>query len=300
MSHSKKRLSKNALVEKAQSQKPTSDRIASITPNEQVLSEIAKATEVGGYLWQKEWAERNGGNLSIDLTDIIGSIDDSLLQQPTQPMADMPAAAASQVYFVKGTGERMRDLCQPDRAGCILRVNDSATGYQVIWGGRGRADYQPTSEFLSHVKLLLDARQSGSSHRCVVHTHPHALIALSHHPKFARNPQAYNLACWSMLPEVRAFVPRGIQLVPYVRSGSVALSDITVTALQVADVAVWEKHGAVALGDDALEAFDFIDVANKGATLYLSCLAAGFEPEGLSAAQLKELEDTFHLPPAAF
>lgn len=272
----------------------------SISLNDQVVSEIAKASEVGVYLWQKEWAERNGGNLSIDLTDIIGAVPTELINRPSQPVAHLPIGAAGQVYFVKGTGERLRDLSRPDVAGCILRIDDTASGYHVIWGGRGHSDYQPTSEFLSHVKLLLDARTRQSDHRCVVHTHPLELIALSHHPKFGRDPHAFNLACWKMLPEVRAFVPRGIQLIPYVRSGSVALSDVTVTALQLADVAVWEKHGAVSMGPDALAAFDYIDVANKGAKLYLSCLAAGFEPEGLSADQLKDLEDTFHLPPVAF
>ncbi len=61
------------------------------------------------------------------------------------------------------------------------------------------------------------------------------------------------------------------------------------------DVAVWEKHGAVATGVDALCAFDFIDVANKGAKLFLKCLASGFEPEGVTPEDMQRLKETFHL-----
>jgi len=269
-----------------------------LTLNDAALDAIAKATEVGQFLWQREWAERNGGNLSIDLTDILPSLPTSTAT--VQRVAKLPLAAAGHCYFMKGSGERMRDLVRPDQAGCIIRIDDQAQGYQVLWGGRGREDYKPTSELLSHIKLLLDARQRGSSDRCVVHTHPHELIMLSHHPLLGKDATAFNLACWKMLPEVRAFVPRGVRLVPYLRSGSVALSDATVTALQTADVAMWEKHGAVAMGTDALAAFDLIDVANKGARLYLGCLASGFEPDGLSDAQLLDLQTAFSLPSASF
>lgn len=274
--------------------------VPSIALNDAVLGEIAKATEVGQFLWQREWAERNGGNLSIDLTDLLPNVTTQSAKAALQPLADLPRAAAAQLYFMKGSGERMRDLVRPDQAGCIIRIDDQATGYQVLWGGRGRADYKPTSELLSHIKLLLDARLRQSSDRCVVHTHPHELIMLSHHPVLGKDATAFNLACWKMLPEVRAFVPNGVRLVPYLRSGSVALSDATVIALQTADVALWEKHGAVALGTDALSAFDLIDVANKGAKLYLGCLASGFDPVGLSDAQLAELETVFNLPAAPF
>ncbi len=58
-----------------------------------------------------------------------------------------------------------------------------------------------------------------------------------------------------MLPEVRAFVPRGIGIVPYCMPGSQVMADGTTTQLRHHDVAIWEKHGAVATGIDALQAF---------------------------------------------
>ena len=34
----------------------------------QVEAELKKVSEVAGYLWQREWAERNAGNISMNLT----------------------------------------------------------------------------------------------------------------------------------------------------------------------------------------------------------------------------------------
>ena len=33
--------------------------------------EVMKVAEVAGYLWQKGWAERNGGNITINVTEYV-------------------------------------------------------------------------------------------------------------------------------------------------------------------------------------------------------------------------------------
>jgi len=268
--------------------------------NEKVLNEISKVSEVGSYLWQREWAERNGGNISVDVTDIFGEFNENLDDYPhcfLQSVGEFvfPKDSAGHLFFVKGTGERIRELSCPENAGCILRIDDEAKGYHLLWGGRGRDDYSPTSEFISHVEIIMAKQKAGFADRCVVHTHPLELIMLSHHPDYSQSDDAYTAACWKMLPEVRAFVPRGIGVVPYCMPGSQKMATSTTEKLMAHDVAIWEKHGAVSTGKDALEAFDFIDVANKGAKLFLGCLASGFEPEGVSDADMQDLKITFNL-----
>ena len=269
--------------------------------NPAVQAEIDKVVEVSAYLWQREWAERNGGNISVDLTDIFGEAPANLADFPHCPLSMVggssafPADSAGHIFFVKGTGERIRELRDPDLAGCVLRIDDEACGYHILWGGRGQSHYKPTSEFISHVEIVMDKQRSGAKDRCVVHTHPIELIALSHHPRYAHDSTAYTNACWKMLPEVRAFVPRGIGVVPYCMPGSQQMANATTEQLRAHDVAIWEKHGAVSTGIDALQAFDFIDVANKGAKLHLICLASGFEPEGVSAHDMQALKETFGL-----
>ncbi|MGR5064060.1 hypothetical protein [Photobacterium sp. DNB22_13_2] len=38
------------------------------------------------------------------------------------------------MFFVKGTGERIGELSESDKAGCILRIDDEAQGYRIWWG----------------------------------------------------------------------------------------------------------------------------------------------------------------------
>lgn len=42
----------------------------SILENRPALAEeVNKVAEVAGYLWQKGWAERNGGNITVNITE---------------------------------------------------------------------------------------------------------------------------------------------------------------------------------------------------------------------------------------
>jgi rhamnulose-1-phosphate aldolase len=264
-----------------------------MTLNDAVKAEIEKVREVSQYLWQREWAERNGGNISVDITDMMGEVEMTSQERPLPKT--MPNSCAGRIYFVKGTGQRIRELREPGYAGCILKINDRANGFFILWGGKAAEDFAPTSEFISHIKILEAKRAQGSADKSVVHTHPLELIALSHHPDICKSSELFTHTCWKMLPEVRAFVPKGIGMIPYCLPSSEELADKTTASLLVNDVAIWEKHGATASGRDVLVAFDYIDVANKGAKLYLKCLAAGFEPEGVTEENLAILKREFNL-----
>ena len=258
--------------------------------NQVVNSEIEKISEVAGYLWQREWAERNAGNISLNLTGIM-DVTSVHTAGKTYIKCLLPARASGMVIFVSGTGERLRDLTKtPEKASCIIAIDSKSEGYHIVWGGEGRPDIRPTSEFITHITIHLFNKQSGINHRCVVHTHPIELIALSHHKVLGHDQDALNNILWSMLPEIRLFIPKGVCLVPYTLPGSQALADLTVEGLKKHSIILWAKHGALATGVDALEAFDYLDVANKGAKIYLKCLQAGYVPEGMSEAEMKGLE----------
>ena len=51
-----------------------------------------------------------------------------------------------------------------------------------------------------------------------------------------------------------------------------------------------------AVDTDIMSAFDQVDVLNKAALIYIAARNMGFEPEGMSDAQMKELTETFGLP----
>jgi len=257
-------------------------------------AEIRKVSDTASWIWQKGWAERNGGNISVNLTGLV-RVPSETAGLEYFPVEGYPKGSAGMVFFVKRTGERLRDMVRPGKGGAVVRMDGRARGYHVLWEGKGPGGPGATSEFISHVLLHLDRVQGGSGHRAVVHTHPTELIALSHNPDYNRDEKKLNKVLWSMLPEVRAHMPRGIAISPYTMPGSKKLALLTLKGLRRRDVVIWNKHGATASGKDAPAAFDYIDVANKGAAVLLRCLQSGYVPEGISAQDMRKFEKEFGL-----
>ncbi|QPH38548.1 rhamnulose-1-phosphate aldolase [Pedobacter endophyticus] len=256
----------------------------------EVRDELKKISRVAGYLWQREWAERNAGNISMNLTSYFNS-EDVLenVRHKTFTLFNFPKGAAGLVLFITGTGCYLRSLIDHiDEAACIIYINDEATGYTLIWGGKS-PNFGPTSELISHSSIHVFNAENNPKHLAIVHTHPPELIVMSHHPLFAHEEEL-NRQIWMMCPEVRVFVPKGIHCTPYALSSTAALAKATIEAFKIRNVSLWEKHGATATGEDVEKAWDYLDVANKGAKLLQMCWAAGFEPAGLSNEQLTELE----------
>ena len=46
--------------------------------------EVEKIAEVAGYLWQNGWAERNGGNITVNVTNMV---DDEIRNMPAISVA---------------------------------------------------------------------------------------------------------------------------------------------------------------------------------------------------------------------
>ncbi|HCN53428.1 MAG TPA: rhamnulose-1-phosphate aldolase [Prevotella sp.] len=255
--------------------------------------EIEKIAEVAGYLWQNGWAERNGGNITVNITDLI---DDDIKALPAISEVKHIGVTLPSLkgcyFYCKGTGKRMRDLARwPMDNGSIIRILDDCESYVII------ADHpvNPTSELPSHLSVHNRLIEKGSAYKATVHTHPIELIAMSHNKKFMEKDVLTKIL-WSMIPETKAFCPLGLGIVPYALPGSVTLADTTLQELEDYDVVLWEKHGVFAKGLDVMDAFDQIDVLSKSAKIYMDAKCMGFEPDGMTDEQLKEMSVAFHLP----
>ena len=255
--------------------------------------EIEKVAEVAGYLWQNGWAERNGGNITVNITQWA---DDAMQRLPPisdiKPIGTTLPSLRGCYFFCKGTGKRMRDLARwPMENGSIIRILDDCASYVII------ADHpvQPTSELPSHLAVHNRLIEQQSPYKATIHTHPIEIVAMSHNREFLGKDVLTRLL-WSMIPETKAFCPLGLGIVPYALPGSNALAEATLNELESYDVVLWEKHGVFAKGLDVLDAFDQIDVLSKSAKIYLDCRTMGFEPEGMSSAQMQEMTRAFNLP----
>lgn len=258
-----------------------------------LAKEVNEVAEVAGYLWQKGWAERNGGNITINITDLA---DDEIRNMP--PISDVKSIGVTLPYlkgcyfFCKGTNKRMRDLARhPMDNGSVIRILDDCASYVII----ADHDVQPTSELPSHLSVHNNLIRKGSRYKASLHTHPIELIAMSHHRPFMEKDVLTNLL-WSMIPETKAFCPRGLGIIPYQLPSSIELANATLKELEEYDVVMWEKHGVFAIGPDIMEAFDMVDTLSKSAQIYINSRNMGFEPEGMNEEQMKEMTVAFHLP----
>ena len=258
-----------------------------------LVKEINEVAEVAGYLWQKGWAERNGGNIVVNITDLV---DDEIKQMA--PISDVTPIGTTLPYlkgcyfYCKGTNMRMRDLARwPMENGSVIRILDDCASYVII----ADAPVKPTSELPSHLCMHNYLLSKGSSYKASLHTHPIDLIAMTHHKPFLQKDVLTHLL-WSMIPETKAFCPRGLGIIPYALPSSMELAEATIQELEEYDVVMWEKHGVCAVGEDIMAAFDQVDVLSKSAQIYINARSMGFMPDGMSQEQMKEMTVAFNLP----
>jgi rhamnulose-1-phosphate aldolase len=260
---------------------------------------IEQVAEVAGYLWQKGWAERNGGNIVINITEQLSAFPllrgaggiKNPLSIPISIGTTLPHLKGC-YFFCKGTNRRMRDLARwPMDNGSIIRITDDCAHYEII----ADKPVKPTSELPSHLSVHNYLIAKGSPYKASLHTHPIELVAMTHHRPFLEKDVLTKIL-WSMIPETRAFCPKGLGIVPYLLPSSVELGEATIKTIDEGyDVVMWEKHGVFAVDTDIMSAFDQVDVLNKAAQIYMSARNMGFEPEGMSEGQMKELSDAFGL-----
>ena len=263
-----------------------------IRNNEQLMAEIGRIAEVAGYLWTKGWAERNGGNISVNVTDLL---DEATRALPAiaEPIAleEPMTALCGHLFYVTGTGKRMRYVAQdPFANGSLIRIAADGCSYEII----AEQPIKPTSELPSHLLMHNYLRAQGRNNRVVLHTHPTDIIGMTHCKKFLDFAHITR-TLWSMIPECRIIVPKGVGIVPYEIPGTIQLAHATIEQLAKHDVVFWEKHGILAVGEDLIECFDAIDTLSKSAQIYLTARIIGEEPEGMTDQQLDDLVPAFGL-----
>lgn len=206
--------------------------------NPALAKQVADVAEVGGYLWQKGWAERNGGNITINITDVV---DDAIKTLPAiaerMQIGKVLPNLKGCYFFCKGTNKRMRDLARwPMENGAIIRICEDCASYEII----AENPVRPTSELPAHLSMHDYLIGSGSPYKAAVHTHPIDLVAMSHNPAFLKKDVLTKLL-WSMIPETRAFCPKGLGIVPYEMPSSIRLADATLEQLEEYDVVIDRK-----------------------------------------------------------
>jgi rhamnulose-1-phosphate aldolase len=261
-----------------------------LSNNKALKTVIREISEVAEYLWQRGWAERNAGNISVNITELLPQ---EILEYDSYPFINLQVTypeLADCYFFVTGTGKRMRDLARkPMRNALIIKLNKDASGYWIISQKVNIDNFMPTSELPTHLGIHQMIAKRGSTEKVVMHTHANELVTLTHAKEFC-NQDVLNKLLWGMHPETMVFVPKGVGFVPYILPGTVDIAVETLKALQEHDVALWEKHGVFAIGKSVSDTFDIIDILAKSARIFFLCRSANIIPDGLTDEQLNELK----------
>jgi len=257
--------------------------------NCKLKEQLDEVAEIAGYLWQKGWAERNAGNISINISEIIGEENKNLPAQSSFGLPRNMKEIKGNFFYITGTGKLMRNVAKdPLKHGAIVRVTSDGNAYDVI----SETNVKPTSELSSHLSIHCSFKTKGSKNKIVLHTHPTDLTALSHIPEF-KNEEALNNMLWGMHPETFIVVPRGLGFVPYEVPGTLTIADSTMKVLEKHDIVIWEKHGVLAVGESLADTFDLIDTLSKSAQIFAFAKKCGYEPEGLTKEQIEGLIEPF-------
>lgn len=233
------------------------------------------------------WAERNAGNLSINITGDVTR--KPRFESPEIRLPRRYPELAGALILVSRTGSRMRDIAvRPESDMGVLQISRDGRSYRASDTG-----FAPTTELPTHLAIHAHLAGSRSPARAVLHTHPDECIALTHITG-CRNAAKLNRILLSMIPETVIVNPGGVGCLPFAMPGSEAMAAGTVRLLKKTPVVLWEKHGVLAVAENIIEAFDLIDTVNKAAKLYLLCLNAGVRPKGLSQSQVTSIRKKFH------
>jgi rhamnulose-1-phosphate aldolase len=255
---------------------------------------VKQLAEIVRLLWEKGWAERNAGNISVNITSLIGhdKIRDSR-EELQFGLEESYTELAGNCYLITVSGSRMRNLAvSPNENLVIIQITDDGASYNLIpmASDADSKALHPTSELSTHLGIQQLIARRGSKEKVIIHTHATELIALTQNPEF-RSAEAINKLLWGMHPETIIFIPKGIGFVPYCLPGSKNIAELTIQNLKYHDIVVWEKHGVFAIGETIADTFDNIDILCKSAGIYFMCRGAGFVPEGLTPTQLGELKE---------
>jgi rhamnulose-1-phosphate aldolase len=249
---------------------------------------VADISEVSRYIWERGWSAANGGNLSVDVTDLVAPLDFGGGERVTRPLpTSVVPALCGRSLLVTLSGSRFRDVARdPARALALLRLSGDGSDYEVLWGGEGSTP-NPTTEFIPHLKVHGYLRARGLPQTTVLHTHPQHLIAMTHLPEY-RNPDFARVLQTSQ-STARVFLSEGVGMTRYMPMGSEQLGEKTVELLRGRRAVVWERHGCLVIGCDVYEAFDLTDLLEKAAELFLLCITAGYEPRKMSPDEIAAL-----------
>jgi rhamnulose-1-phosphate aldolase len=233
---------------------------------------VKEISKISGYLWDKGWAEKNAGNLSVNVTGLFEQkIPD--IRIFSYEMEKSYDGLQDNVILITASGSKMRDINTTPLNHIILLFFDSTGKRFSKFKINNKyillvTEDIPSSELPTHLEVQNYLKLSGGSDKAVLHTHATELISFSH-LKECINDKKMNRKLSDMHPEFKLFIPEGIGLIKEQNSSNYKIAADTIEAIKEHKIVLWKKHGVISIGENLDDAFDLIDIASKSAKIYL-------------------------------
>ncbi|WP_435946796.1 rhamnulose-1-phosphate aldolase [Dryocola sp. BD586] len=249
--------------------------------------------------WLKGWDERNGGNITLRLSEEdIAPYQADFYAEPryialSQPMPEL----AGTPFIVTGSGKFFRNV-QLDPAANIgvVKVDSRGTGYHILWGLENEA--VPTSELASHFQShCVRMKATGGRDRVIMHCHATNLIALTY--VLENDSDIITRKLWEGSTECLVVFPDGVGILPWMVPGTDEIGTATAGKMQKHSLVLWPFHGVFGSGPTLDEAFGLIDTAEKSAEVLVKVISMGGMKQTITRDELIALGKRFGVDPLA-
>ncbi len=248
-------------------------------------------------MWLKGWDERNGGNVSLRLSneDVAPFAHEIGITKRYIPLTHSVAALANQYFIVTGSGKFFRNVClAPAENLVVLQIDALGAGYTILWGLK--EDELPTSELAAHFQShITRIASSAGIDRVIMHCHATHLIALSY--VLELDSASFTRELWEMSTECLVVFPEGIGIIPWMVPGVDEIGYATAEAMQKHALVLWPFHGIFASGPSLDDAFGLIDTAEKSAEILVKVLSMGGRKQSIQTTELVALAQRFKVTP---
>ena len=212
------------------------------------------------------WDERNGGNISLLLSeeDVKDYISGEVIRRI--PINFDAKEIIGKYFLVTGTGKYFKNVKYDPAANLgLIRIADNGADAELLWGYSDGGKF--TSELPAHLMSHISRLAVDPENRVIMHCHPTNLLAMTY--IHSLDEREFTRTLWQMCTECIVVFPDGVNVLPWMLCGTNEIGEATAEKMKTARLIVWAQHGLYGAGKDLDETFGLIETAEKAAEIYM-------------------------------
>lgn len=252
---------------------------------------IEELCDMTDNMYRLGWNERNGGNISILLSDeevapyVVGR---EVIRE--LPLSIAFPEFAGRYFIVTGTGKYFKNISKDPAYNLgLIRISEDGSCGQLLWGYTNGGSF--TSEIIMHLGAHSKRLARDPNHRVVMHAHPTATVSMTHIHEW--DEKAFTKTLWGTCTECIVIFPDGVAVLPWMVSSSPGIGLASAEKFDEFRILIWALHGCTVTGSSLDEAFGLMETVEKGAQIYIN--VAGKQTASIDDAMLREVVSAFDL-----